>query len=73
VQRSSHRFGSQQPTELVEAFTTLVVVRQTHTFHRIVWQSVPITWTVEWPLVQWSILVTTTQHTIEVALTCAYC
>ncbi len=49
------------------------IVQQTQPLHQIVWSNVPIMGSVERPLVQQSILITTTQPIVEVVLTCAYC
>jgi hypothetical protein len=64
--------SSQQPIEPMEAIMAPIVVQYTQPLHQIVCPSVPIMGTVERPLVQWNILITTTQPTIEVALICAY-
>jgi len=49
------------------------IVQQTQPLQQIVWSNVPIMGSVERPLVQQSILITTTQPIVEVVLTCAYC
>ncbi len=49
------------------------IVQQTQPLHQIVYSNVPVMGNVEWPLVQESILITTTQPIVEVVLTCAYC
>jgi hypothetical protein len=56
----------------VEVVVALVAIQQTP-LHQIVWSNVPVMGIIERPLVQQSIPVRTTQPTIEVALTCAYC
>ncbi len=56
----------------MEAIAALVAIQQTP-LHQIVWLNVPVMGIIERPLVQWGILVRTTQPTIEIALTCAYC
>jgi len=71
-QRPSHRFGFQQHVDLVEIIMAFVVVQQTQPLHQIVWLSVPITRTIERPLVQRNISITTTQPNVEVPLTYAY-
>jgi hypothetical protein len=69
----SYRFGFQQLVEPVEVVTAPIDVQQTQPLHQIVWPNILVMGTIEQPLVQRSIWVTTMQSTIEVALTCAYC
>ncbi len=57
--RPSHRSSSQQPIESMEVITVPIVIRQTQPLHQTIWPSVPIMGTIERPLVQRSILVTT--------------
>jgi hypothetical protein len=71
-QRPSHRSSSKQLVEPVEVIAALVIVQQTQPFHQTIWPNVLTMGTVEQPFVQWSISITTTQPTIEDALTCAY-
>jgi hypothetical protein len=56
----------------MEAIIALVVVPQTQPFHQSIWPNVSTMGTIERPFVQRNISITTTQPTIEVALTCAY-
>jgi hypothetical protein len=58
--------------KLVETIVAPVVVQQTQPFHQIVWLNVLVMKTIERPLVQQSVPITTTQPTIEATLTCAY-
>jgi hypothetical protein len=57
----------------MEVVVALVVVQQTQPFHQHVWPSVPIVKTIERPLIQWNMLVITTQPIVVDVLTCAYC
>jgi hypothetical protein len=56
----------------MEVVVAHVVVQQ-QPLHRTIWPNVLVVGIVEWPLVQRSTLVTTTQRIVEIALICAYC
>jgi hypothetical protein len=49
-----------------------IVAQYTQPLHQIVWLNVLIMGTVEQPLVQRSIPITTIQPTVEITLICAY-
>jgi len=71
--RPSHISSSQQLVELVEVVMAPIDVQQTRPLHQIVWLNVFAMGTIERPLVEQNISITTTQPIVEVALTCAYC
>ncbi len=70
--RPSHWSNYQQHVESVGVVVAHVDVQQTQPLHHIVWPNVPIMETIEWPLVQRSKPITTTQPIVEATLTCAY-
>jgi len=57
----------------VEVVVVAVIIQQIQLLHQIVWPNVSIMGIVDQPFVQQSIMVTTTQPIVEIALICAYC
>jgi hypothetical protein len=57
----------------VDVITIPIVIQQTQPVIQGVWSNILIMGTVEQPPIQQSILITTPQPIVEIALTCAYC
>ncbi len=57
----------------MEVVAAPIIIQQIQLLHQIVWPNVSIIGIVEQPLIQQSIMVTTTQPIVEIALICAYC